>query len=351
MTDGAKVFSGVKSSFRKLFPKMSGHQDSHFTTLLQIITGLIVSKHCHLPKIAGKIQSPTKQESMTVKFKRWLSNNKVNGNIYFAPLLEAILPTLINGSVQLIFDGSVVGRDSASLMASIIYKNRTIPIAWLVGEGRKGHFDINFHIKLLEIVKGLLPDNVKVTVIGDGEFDIEEYGWYFTIRAPKNSKFIQHGNEINLPKKLTSGVIRTWEAVEFTNEQFGPIKLTAWFSNENNEIIYLISNCNNSLEAIRNYKKRQKIETFFSDLKTKGFHLQKSHISDLGRLGNLMIAACLAYIWVVLLGEYALNKGLNVIFHRTDRCDLSLLQLGFRCIEYLLNNNFAIPRITPMDLR
>jgi hypothetical protein len=79
--------------------------------------------------------------------------------------------------------------------------------------------------------------------------------------------------------------------------------------------------------------------------------LQKSHISDLNRLGNLMIAACLAYIWVVLLGEYALNKGLNVIFHRTDRCDLSLFQLGFRCIEYFLNNNSAIPKITPLEMR
>ena len=88
-----------------------------------------------------------------------------------------------------------------------------------------------------------------------------------------------------------------------------------------------------------------------SDLKTKGFHLQKSHISNLNRLGNLMLAACLAYIWVVLLAEYALNKGLNLIFHRTDRCDLSLLQLGFRYIEYCLNNNFTIPRITPLELR
>jgi hypothetical protein len=341
MTDGAKVFSGVKKSFKKLFPKMSGHQYSHFNTLLQIVTGLIVSKHCHLPKIAGKIQSPIKQESMIIKIKRWLSNDNVKGNIYFVPLLEKILPTIINGSIKVIFDGSVIGRDSASLMASIVYKNKTIPIAWLNGEGRKGHFNIDFHTKLLKMIKELLPNNIKVTIIGDGEFDgveflelIDEYGWYFTIRTAKNAKFIQHGSEMKLQKKLKPGETRVWNNVEFTNEQFGPLKLIVWRSRENNEIIYLISNCSSSYEAIQNYKKRQKIETFFSDLKTKGFHLQKSHISNLNRIGNLMVAACLAYIWVVLLGEYALNKGLNLIFHRTNRCDLSLLQLGFRCIEY-----------------
>ena len=56
-----------------------------------------------------------------------------------------------------------------------------------------------------------------------------------------------------------------------------------------------------------------------------------------------MIAVCLDYIWVVLLGEYALNKGINRIFHRTDRCDLSFLQLGFRYIEHLINNNAKFP--------
>jgi hypothetical protein len=114
---------------------------------------------------------------------------------------------------------------------------------------------------LLEIVKRLLPDGVKVTVIGDGEFDgvefleiIDEYGWYFTIRTAKNAKFFRHGKEINLPKKLNSGEVRSWDEVEFTNEQFGPIRLTVWRSKENNEIIYLISNCSTSYETIKNYE-------------------------------------------------------------------------------------------------
>ena len=78
--------------------------------------------------------------------------------------------------------------------------------------------------------------------------------------------------------------------------------------------------------------------------------MQKSHLADLGRLGNLIIAACIAYIWIVLLGQYALNKGINEMFHRTERCDLSLLQIGFRYIEYLLNNNLTMPKINFMEL-
>lgn len=54
-------------------------------------------------------------------------------------------------------------------------------------------------------------------------------------------------------------------------------------------------------EAIKYYKKRFRIETFFSDQKSRGFHIQKSHIEDPKRLSQLIIATCLAYIWIVYL--------------------------------------------------
>jgi len=47
-------------------------------------------------------------------------------------------------------------------------------------------------------------------------------------------------------------------------------------------------------EAWRYYQKRFRIETFFSDQQSRGFHIHKSHISDPQRLSRLLIAACLA---------------------------------------------------------
>jgi hypothetical protein len=56
-----------------------------------------------------------------------------------------------------------------------------------------------------------------------------------------------------------------------------------------------------------------------------------------------MIAAGLAYWWIVYLGAYAMEHGWNRIVHRTDRCDLSLFQLGLRLLDHLLNEEMAIP--------
>jgi hypothetical protein len=85
------------------------------------------------------------------------------------------------------------------------------------------------------------------------------------------------------------------------------------------------------------------IETFFADQKSRGFHIQKSHITDPQRLSRLLIAACLAYIWVVYLGALGEKEGWQEIIHRRHRCDLSLFQLGLRLLEHCLNKELPIP--------
>jgi hypothetical protein len=96
-------------------------------------------------------------------------------------------------------------------------------------------------------------------------------------------------------------------------------------------------------EACYWYGKRYRIETFFSDQKSRGFYLNKSHISDPVRLSRLLIAACLAYIWIVFLGTLAILEDWVSVIHRTDRCDLSLFQLGLRLLEHFLNEDLPIP--------
>ena len=56
-----------------------------------------------------------------------------------------------------------------------------------------------------------------------------------------------------------------------------------------------------------------------------------------------MIATCLAAYWIVYLGAYAMESGLNKVIHRTHRCDLSLFQLGLRLLDHFLNEGLPIP--------
>ena len=109
------------------------------------------------------------------------------------------------------------------------------------------------------------------------------------------------------------------------------------------EPLYLVSNMATAEEACRLYEKRFRIETFFSDQKSRGFHIHKSHMSDVQRLSRLLIATCLAYIWIVYLGSIGAKDQWRHLIHRRKRCDLSLFQLGLRLLEYFLNEEMPIP--------
>ena len=128
-----------------------------------------------------------------------------------------------------------------------------------------------------------------------------------------------------------------------TRSQYGPVTAIAWWDDQYEDPIYLISNLSVLEDPCEWYSLRFVIETLFSDQKSRGFHLHKSHLADPQRLAQFMIAAALAYIWMVHLGALAMQQGWNQIIHRTDRCDLSLFQLGLRLLEHLLNHELEIP--------
>ncbi len=142
---------------------------------------------------------------------------------------------------------------------------------------------------------------------------------------------------------LSPGECLSLPDVSFTRQGFGPVQGIAWWRPGYKHPLYLVTNMDQMEEACYWYRKRFRIETFFSDQKSRGFHLHKSHLACPARLARLMIAACLAYIWVIYLGVHAQEEGYVPLIHRTDRCDLSLFQLGLRLLDYLLNNDKTIP--------
>jgi len=103
----------------------------------------------------------------------------------------------------------------------------------------------------------------------------------------------------------------------------------AWWGATYEEPIYLITNLPNGSRACWFYKHRFRIETFFSDQKKRGFHIHKSHLSDPIRVSRLLIAACLAYIWMICFGLFVVAQGKTGLIDRTG-CDDCSSEFRFR---------------------
>lgn len=353
MSDSRRQYRAIKKAMKQLYPEEPrGNLARHLETLAYMISGIIGGKSCQLPKIASQVPGEVHPDSRTKQLSRWVQNENVTFDLYFLPFVQALLERLAAvRPLVLIMDGSAVARGCVTLMVSVIYAHRAIPIGWLVIEGAKGHFPTETHLALAREVKTRVPETATVIFLGDGEFDSPElqaelagYQWQYVCRTAKNI-LIRVGEDWLSVADLavTRGQHVFRKNVHFTKVAYGPVMVIAWWEARYPDPIYLVSNMASGQRACDWYRKRMHIETFFSDQKSRGFQIDRSHLSDPQRVQRLLIAASLAYLWVICLGTVAHDDEWLPIIHRRHRCDLSLFQLGLRLLDYLLNHDQPIP--------
>src|SRR5438309_5662687 len=354
MSDNLRRYRAIREALTQCYPgQPSGTVARHLITLAALISGIVGSKSTQLPHIATKVPDGTKPESRVKRFARWCDNAHILEEVYFLPSADVLLRHLALQTVVLVMDGSGVGRGCTALMIHVVYKGRALPLAWRVRQAPKGHFPEDLHIAVVALMREVIPAGAKVVFLGDGEFDgtalqatLNEAGWSYACRTAQSTVATWEGETFRLDTLgacLKPGRLIELKEVHFTRNAYGPILLLCCWAKGYQEPLYLVSNLATAEEACRFYQKRFCIETFFSDQKSRGFHIHKSHISDPQRLSRLLIAACLAYIWMIYLGSLCEKERWREIIHRRKRCDLSLFQLGLRILEHFLNEEFPIP--------
>jgi hypothetical protein len=267
------------------------------------------SKSSQLPHIATKVPDGTKPESRVKRFTRWLDNDHILEEVYFLPYAEVLLRHLALQTVVLVMDGSGVGHGCTALMIHVVYKGRALPLAWRVRHAPKGHFPEDLHIAVVALMREVIPEGAKVVFLGDGEFDgtalqatLHEAGWSYACRTAMSTVATWEGETFRLDTLgacSKPGTLIALQEVKFTRDAYGPVMVLSCWAKGYQDPLYLVSNMATAEDACRFYAKRFRIETFFSDQKSRGFHIHKSHMSDVQRLSRLLIAACLAYIWIV----------------------------------------------------
>ena len=307
----------------------------------------------HLQTLATKVPDGTKPESRVKRFARWIDNERILEAMYFLPYADLLLRHCALQTVVLVMDGSVVGRGCNALMIHVVYQGRALPLAWRVRQGPKGHFPEDLHSALVELVSALIPAGTQGVWLGDGECDgtrlqqtVQDAGWSSVCRTGCHRTAWWDGETFRLDTlRVCSkpGTLVALSQVGCTRAASGPIMLIGCWAKGWKAPLYLVTNMASAEETCRLYAKRFRIEPFFSDQKSRGLHLHKSHLANPQRLARLFIAACLAYIWIVYLGSVCIKEGWVRIIHRRHRCDLSLFQLGLRLLEYFFNEELPIP--------
>lgn len=249
MSDSRRQYRAIKKSMKQLYPEEpKGNLARHLETLVFMISGIIAGKSCQLPKMASQVPGDVHPDSRTKQMSRWVQNTHITFELYFLPFVQPLLERLATvRPLVLIMDGSAVARDCVTLMVSVIYAHRAIPIGWLVLEGEKGHFPTETHLTLVREVQARVPVPAQVIFLGDGEFDSPElqaevagYGWEYVCRTAKNIQIGVDDDWLSLADlPVTRGQRVFRKGVLFTHAAYGPVTVIVWWGARYKEPIRL----------------------------------------------------------------------------------------------------------------
>lgn len=342
--------SKIRNSLKKMLGPhhLSGNNLRRLEVLASMVSGVLLQGSSRLNDIARANPDQKQQASKEKQMSRWIQSDHTSYQSHYLSYAQSLLEHLSqSGDLVFSIDGSTAGQGCMVLMFSVIYKNRALPIVWHVIKSKKGHLPEQAHRDLLKRLVEIVPSGCEVSIVGDGEYDgcdwqtdIKALGWNYVLRTGVGRLIeTEPGEEMKLGSMIPAQGQRFFMlyGVKFTQKKYGPVNVLIQHEKGYKEPIYLLSNLDFPLRISKLYKKRFKIETFFSDQKSRGFNIQRSKIGKPERLAKLLIATCLAYIFCIIAGVKCAKSKFYSRVHRSDRCDLSLFSLGKRFIEILVD--------------
>lgn len=322
-----------------------------------MVTSLIDSGHSSLGKIAEKQEGLIQSLSQVKKNERWLSNKWVDAETFFIPFIIKLLHCLILQQKELVFivDGSVVGRGCQTLMVSVLWKKKAIPIIWKTIQAPKGHFPESDHLLVLAMLESILSKlpPVRCVMLGDGEYDGSEWiqklqtmKFEYVLRTAKDTLLTNQEGEIFQPKNQDVGDETHFYVPDCHLSSKIKTHFVLWHERAFKDPINLLTNLEIAQMAIGYYRKRFKIETLFKDFKSEGFNIHKSKITIAERINRLIIICAVAYIWLIGVGN-ALATKISWIkkIYKVQKDTFNVFTIGKKMYNYLKKNQLPIPDI------
>ena len=87
--------------------------------------------------------------------------------------------------------------------------------------------------------------------------------------------------------------------------------------------------------AIKIYRKRWGIETFFSCLKTRGFRLEDTHMTDPEKIQKLVFVLAIAFCWAYKVGKIQ-TEVIPILVKKHGRRAKSIFRIGLSLIRSTL---------------
>jgi len=192
-SDAMRLYAFILKHLQRQLPDLRLETRLAFAMTM---TGLLRSRSGQLAQIVRKVQYNHHEESLIMRFRRFVKNDNLNVETCYLPLVTKILQAVSAEPIVLMVDTTKMGGQCLCLMVSVFYKKRALPLAWLTVKGKKGHLSQETQVSLFKQVKELLPPSAQVVLVGDAEFDGSAVITW--LKSQTNWQYVFHTDETTL---------------------------------------------------------------------------------------------------------------------------------------------------------
>lgn len=260
----------------------------------------------------------------------------------FARLLMSLIPEQDDLLVTLDRTHWHVGRSEINIMMfAIAHQGVAFPVVWTL-LGKSGISNTLERQALLERLLTIIPADRIEAVLADREFIGE--GWFttlksrgvpFVIRIRKNAHVTSRGCTKRAGTWIRSlpvgGVQRRRNRVRI----YGHRLFLTSLKRASDDV--LVVSDQPFMDALGIYSKRWGIETLFSNLKSRGFDLEATHVRDDERIQRLLALLALAFSFAFRVGAYLVRQR-PILVKRHGRKAVSVFRVGLDHLRKVLLN-------------
>lgn len=332
------------SELQKLLYENLNWNRARISCLAQILQALILVRTVNLSQISIFFKNSSKSESSYRRIRRFFSHFYFDRTIII-PIVLALFN--LDKDLVLILDRTNWkwgNKDINILLISVAYQGIGIPIFWQVSSSA-GSSSTKDRKEIIKTILAKIGVNRIRVFLADREFVGCEWFSYlnkkkipFIIRIKKNSQAggIQNCKKVPVielwNKKTDNKAILNHAVVIGSHFLFLSISKAP----SAKEPLIVVSNFK-FVDAVTLYLRRWEIETLFGCLKTRGFRLEDTHMTNPERIEKLLFILAIAFAWSYKLGDIA-NAKKSISKKTHGRLAKSLFKTGLDQLQEILKS-------------
>ena len=323
--------------------------NAHIRLMSFLILALCKVQDVCLMKLANSFQHTAKPQSSMRRIQRFLADVDLDP-LSIARFIFKLLPA--KGPYTLSMDrtnwqfGSV---DINALFLGITYNGVAFPLLFTMLP-KKGNSNTCERIALMDRYIRLFGRESIECIVADREFVGKEWLGYlnnmripYHIRIKENFYAVRHGREIKVWQlfgHLKYNQTLVLEPIYYVNQEACYLAGSCVKNKEGKPELQVIVSYNNNAMALDRYKRRWQIETCFRAMKSSGFNIENTHLTDLKRIERLFLVMMIAFTWAYLVGlhQHLCFRPIRTL--KNGRKAKSFLKYGLELIAAYLFNNY-----------